>query len=117
MTTPTNDEHEPAIVGETQAEAQQLVKALSSYLQMLGWDAIIISLSRRVDVGGEAFAPGATATVIDKPRVAPVIGQLATVMRMQADMLEKYAGEDADVGSGYVQDYTNYASGMSEWPK
>lgn len=115
MTTPSEDEPEPSIVSTTQAEAQQLVKALSGYLQTLGWDAIIISLTRRVDVGDEAFAPGATATVIDTHRVGPVLGQIAAAMRAQADMLERHAGDEVE--RGYIQDQTNYASGMREWPR
>lgn len=118
MTTPNDpraDEPEPAEVGAACAEAQSLVRALATYLQGCGWHAIVLSLSRRVEVGGKCYAPGATATVIDVHRVGPLAWQLAAVMRKQADALEANArGAEPE---GYIQDRTDYASGMREWPR
>ncbi len=113
------DDHDPEPPEVTAAlhEAQDMVKRVAGVLQAQGWDAIVISLTRLVVVGPDDYrAPGATATVIDKHRVGPAVRQLADVLRKQADLLDASAG-GGEVESGYIQDQTNYASGMSEWPR
>ncbi len=117
MTTPTDDEPEHPRVTAVLHEAQRVVKQVATVLQAAGWDAVIISVSRAVEwAPGEWQAPGATATIIDKPRCGPVIAQLAEVMRKQAAVLDQNAVAE-EASTGYIHDQTDYASGMAEWPK
>jgi len=116
MTTPDSEnDPEPPAVRAVLGEAQREVQRVSTFLQSRGWDAIIISLTRAIEVApGDWRAPGATATLIDRTRCGPVAAQLADVMRKQADMLdEQQVGE---YSSGYIQDQTDHASGGSRWP-
>ncbi len=114
------DDHDPEPPEVTAAlhEAQDMVKRVAGVLQAQGWDAIVISLTRLVVVGPDDYrAPGATATIIDKHRVGPAARQLAEVLRKQADLLAASAPPDDASASGYIQDQTNYASGMAKWPR
>ena len=119
MTHEHDHDPEPEIVTRTTAEAQRTVQRVATLLQYAGWDAIIISVSRRVVIGPNDYrAPGATATVIDVDKVGPARTQLAEVMRKQAASLEAAARADGQaVESGYIQGKTDYASGMGEWPR
>ena len=117
MTHEDDNEPEPPAVVAAITEAQEMVKKLCTVLGLAGYDAVVLSISRVIEIApGDFRAPGATATVIDKPRVGPLTRQLADVLRKQADMLDKYAG-DEEIASGYIHDRTDYASGMAEWPK
>ncbi len=115
MTRTIAPELDPPIVDETMREAQGLVKQLSSYLSLSGWSLHVISISRIVEVApGDFRAPGATATVIPEEVDDGARAILASVLRKQADTLSPQGSEP---GRGYVHDQTDYASGMSEWPK
>lgn len=119
---PTEDEPESPITQATVKEAQRTVQHMASALQTLGWDAIVISVSRAVKISDDEFeAPGATATVIDTRRCGPIMPQIVEVLRKQANMLEaRTSPEDRAVGEsspGYIQDATDYASGCARWPE
>lgn len=115
MTVTLDPELDPPIVDETMREAQGLVKQLSSYLSMSGWSLHIISISRIIEIApGEFRAPGATATVIPSDVDDGARAILASVLRKQAETISPKGSES---GRGYVHDQTDYASGMSEWPK
>jgi hypothetical protein len=117
MTTPSEDEPEPPIVEQTCLRAQQIIKQVASLLQMDGWDSVVISLTRAVEAAnGSYYAPGATATIVDKDLAGPIIPQIVQVLRKQADMLEAQWGRDV-AGDGYIQDATVYSSGCAEWPR
>jgi hypothetical protein len=115
--TMNDDPPEPPVVVAAVQHAQHTVEQFSKLLQALGWDSIVISLTRWIEVApGEWQAPGATATVIDRDRCGPVIPQIADVLRKQADLLDAQWGRD-DVCEGYIQDATVYSSGCTEWPR
>jgi hypothetical protein len=112
-------EHDPEhpLVTATLQRAQRVVQQVATVLQADGWDAIVISLSRAVQIApGEFRAPGATATVIDPTICAPIIPQIVEVLRKQAAALEANAPRE-EATSGYIHDQSNYASGLREWPK
>lgn len=117
MTMPADaDAPEPPLVTKTLAEAELIVKKVATLLQGAGWDAIVISISRAVEVApGEFHAPGATATVIDTVNAPPILPLVANVLRNQADILDRRGCSTG--GDSYIQDKTNYASGMAEWPE
>lgn len=119
MTTRADDDPEPMIVRQAIAEAQQTVQHLATLLQRAGWHAVILSLSRRVEVDpGDCYGPGATASLFDMTACGPILPQLVQVLRKQADEIEKIAQARGDeVTGGYIQDASDYASGRSEWPK
>ncbi len=117
--TRASDDHapEPPIVGETTRFAQKTVKEFATILQALGWDSVVISLARVIEVApGDYRAPGATATVIDQTICGPIMPQIADVLRKQASMLEKNAPK-APEASGYIHDQSDHAGGLREWPK
>lgn len=119
MTHEHDHDPEPEIVTRTTAEAQRTIQKVVTLLQHAGWDAVIISVSRAVQVGPDDIrAPGATATVINVETIGPVRLQLAEVMRKQAAALEASARADGQaVEGGYIQDRTDYAGGAKEWPR
>jgi len=109
-------EAEPEIVTSAIRRAQQIVQEFTTILQAMGWDAIMLSITRVIEVApGDFRAPGATATVLDPVRCGPVGAQIAEVLRRQADLIEARAG--GEVTSGCVHDQSNYASGLREWPR
>jgi hypothetical protein len=113
-----DDDHEPEhpTVARTFDEAQSIVKKVAMLLQLAGWDAIVISISRAVETApGHFQAPGATATVI-APDCEPIVPQIVEVLRKQAAALEQSSSEK-EITSGYIHDQSNYASGLTEWPK
>lgn len=118
MTTPIDDhDPEPPLVTEALDEAQRTVQKIATLLQLGGWHAVVISVSRAVEIApGEFRAPGATATVIDTTICGPIIPQLVEVLRKQASALEANAGKE-EATSGYIQDHSDYASGLREWPR
>jgi hypothetical protein len=116
MTTHDDDQPEPPIVTETCNEAAAIIKRMATLLQLAGWDAITISLTRAIEVApGQWCAPGATATVTS-PACEPILPVIASCLRKQADQIEAHAGGQEADGS-YIQDQTHYASGCSEWPR
>jgi len=117
MTTNDDDTPEPPIVAHMHAYAEHTVQRVATLLTEAGWDAVLISVTRIVEVApGEFQAPGATSTVMDRVRCAPVIPHIVAVLRKQADILERSASEE-EMPSGYIQDRSDYASGLKEWPK
>jgi hypothetical protein len=116
MTTPSEDEPEPPIVEQTCKRAQWIIQRLATALQADGWDSVLISLTRAVEANGSYYAPGATATILNRELAGPIVPQIVQVLRKQADMLEAQWGKDV-AGDGYIQDATDYASGCAEWPR
>lgn len=111
-----HEPEEPEVTAATD-EAKTTLKKVVTLLQLAGWDVVTLSISRVIEVGPNDFrAPGATATVIDMGRHAPVAGQIAEVLRKQAAMLDRGAGGQT-LDSGYIQDASNYASNLREWPR
>lgn len=111
------DVPEPPAVARVTGEAEAMVQKLATLLQANGWDAIVISLSRAVEVApGDWRAPGATATVVDFDRVAPIMPMLADVLRKQAAMLDEH-GACFEPAEGYIHDRTDHASGRTRWPE
>ena len=92
--TAQSDDHapEPPIVEETTRFAQKTVKEFATILQALGWDSVVVSLARVIEVApGDFRAPGATATVIDQTICGPIMPQIADVLRAQFHELIKLA--------------------------
>jgi hypothetical protein len=104
------------MVARTLDEAQSTVKKVATLLQLAGWDAIVISISRAIETApGHFQAPGATATVI-APDCEPIVPQIVEVLRKQAAALE-HSSVEKEITSGYIHDQSSYASGLTEWPK
>lgn len=113
------NEPEPLIVTQAIETAEQVAKKVASYLVHVGcWDYALVSVARRLDVApGHAFAPGATALELDRPRMAPALGNEADALRKIADQLDEMERAEGVTISEYVHDKSDYASGRKEWPR
>jgi hypothetical protein len=110
------DTPEAPIVTAALEEAQATIKRVATLLQLAGWDAIVVSVSRAIETApGHWQAPGATVSLID-PSCNPITPQIVAVLRKQADTLEASSPEKV-ADNGYIHDQTDYASGMREWPE
>ena len=106
------------IVLETEVLAQRVVTGVVDYLASLGWDYVMLSVARRIDLElGHAVAPGATGMHIDKRRMAPALENEASALRAIAGQLDAMHDGSNAIVSSYVHDKSNYASGRKEWPR
>lgn len=121
MTTRHEDESEPepALAAETQAEAERFVKYITSVALANGWECVVVSVSRRIDFeDGRAMAPGATAMEANPRRMGPTLMNEAAALRKMAEALEKIAAPYRDVAThDYVQDKSDFGSGLKDWPR
>lgn len=117
MTTRHEDEPEHPAAALVQTEAQWLVQTLCDALAAKGWDCVIVSVTRRVDIDAEnVMAPGATALHCDRARMQPALGTNAQALRKVADQLDEMTDTRGVVDvSGYVHDQSH--PGHGQWPR
>jgi hypothetical protein len=118
MTTPNEEDvPEHPLVELIQAKAQALVQRLCDALGLDGWDFVVVSVTRRVDLpGNHTIVPGATALHVNRPRMKESLDVNAAALRKIADQLDAMTDTRsvADMSS-YVQDKSR--PGHAEWPK
>lgn len=113
-----DDLPDPPLVLETEVLAQKVVTGVVDYLARLGWDYVVLSLARRIDIEpGHACAPGATGMHVDKGRMAHALGNEADALRMIAQQLDDMPRPNNAVVTSYVHDKSDYAGGRKEWPR
>jgi hypothetical protein len=121
MTTEHDDESEPepALAEATQRQAEVFVKKIATVAIACGFDFVVVSVSRRIDLDdGRAMAPGATALEASPSRMGPALPNEAEALRKIADHLDKLGAPYRDIAThGYTQDKSDYASGGREWPR
>ncbi len=113
-----DDETEPPIVAEIQAEAERIVKSVCDYLATCGWDYVVLSISRRHDISpSHAVAPGSTAMHVDRARMAPALDNAADALESIAGRLRSMLSlEGVEARGSYVQDKSDHGGGCKEWP-
>lgn len=115
MTLPEEHPEHPA-VARVQIEAQWLVQTLCDALAAKGWDFVLVSVSRRVDLDATSvIAPGATGLHCHHERMREALGVNAATLRKMADTVESMVDTSR---TEYVQQYAQDIStpGHGSWP-
>lgn len=117
MTTPSESDPEHPLVELIQAKGQVLVQRLCDALALDGWDFVVVSVTRRVDLpGNHTIVPGATALHVNRPRMKESLDVNATALRKIADQLDAMTDtRGVDEMQSYVQDKS--VPSHAEWPK
>jgi hypothetical protein len=86
-------------------QAALIVAGIVNALQVRGWNVAVISIARRVEVGGRVISPGASILSVEAGMEPALPGEARNLRKMADDLDKMFADSGAvEAASGHVEE-------------